>query len=59
MSVPEPAPRTSANAGPPYWIFVPALLISAFPLWASAPGGRLLALSALLPALCGIVLRAR
>jgi hypothetical protein len=59
MSVPEPAPRTSANPGPAYWIFVPALLISAFPLWASAPGGRLLALSALLPALCGIVLRAR
>jgi hypothetical protein len=52
------APRTSENPGPAYWIFVPALLLSGFGLLASAPGGRLLALSALLPALCGIVLRA-
>lgn len=62
MSVREPAPRTSANPGPAYWIFVPALLLSGFALWASVHGGRqgfisLLALSALLPALCGIVLR--
>ena len=52
------APRTSANSGPAYWMFVPALLISPFALLTSAPGGRLLALSALLPALCGIALRA-
>jgi hypothetical protein len=39
-------------------MFVPALLISPFALLTSAPGGRLLALSALLPALCGIALRA-
>jgi hypothetical protein len=58
MSIREPALRTSENPGPAYWIFVPALLISGFVLWASAAGGRLLALSALLPALCGIVLRA-
>lgn len=58
MSIREPAPRTSENPGPADWIFVPALLISGFVLWASAPGGRILALSALLPALCGIVLRA-
>jgi hypothetical protein len=59
MSVREPLPRTSASPGPAYWIFVPALFISGFVLWASAPSARLLALSALLPALFGIVLRAR
>jgi hypothetical protein len=64
MSLREPAQRASANAGPAYWIFVPALLLSGFVLWASKYGDlvaffRLLALSALLPALCGIVLRMR
>ena len=63
MSVREPVTRTSAHAGPAYWIFVPSLLISGFGLWTSVHGGlqtfiSLLALSALLPALCGIVLRA-
>lgn len=63
MSIQEPALRTSASPGPAYWIFVPALLLSGFVLWASAPGElhvffRLLALSALLPAMFGIVLRA-
>lgn len=63
MSVREPAPRTSAHPGPAYWIFVPALLIPGFVLWASVHSDlqafiRLLALSALLPALCGVVLRA-
>jgi hypothetical protein len=63
MSVREPALRTSAHDGPAYWIFAPSLLISGFGLWTSAHGGlqtfiSLLALSALLPALCGIVLRA-
>jgi hypothetical protein len=63
MSIQKPAPRTSANPGPAYWIFVPALVLSAFALWASVHRGlqlfnSLLALSALLPALCGIVLRA-
>jgi len=59
----EPALRTSANPGPGYWIFLPALLLSGFGLWASVSGDLqafigLMALSALLPALCGIVLRA-
>ncbi len=61
MSVQEPAPRTSASQGPAFWIFVPALLLSGFVLWASVPRDlffSLLAVSALLPALCGIVLRA-
>jgi hypothetical protein len=63
MSVRGPVLRTSAHAGPAYWIFVPSLLISGFGLWTSVHGGlqtflSLLALSALLPALCGIVLRA-
>jgi hypothetical protein len=63
MSMQKPAPRTSANPGPAYWILVPALVLSAFALWASVHRGlqlfnSLLALSALLPALCGIVLRA-
>jgi len=61
MSVPEPAPRTSAPSGPAYWIFVPALLLFGFVLLASVHRDLffgLLAVSALLPALCGIVLRA-
>jgi len=62
MSIQKPAPRTSANPGPAYWIFVPALVLSAFAFWASVHRGlrlfnSLLALSALLPALFGLVLR--
>jgi hypothetical protein len=63
VSAREPALRTSAHPGPAYWIFVPALVLSGFGLWASVQGGlqafiSLLALSALLPALCGVILRA-
>jgi hypothetical protein len=63
MSVREPVPRTSEHAGPAYWIFVPAILLPGFVLWAGVGGGlqifiSLLALSALLPGLCGITLRA-
>jgi hypothetical protein len=63
MSARQPALRTPTNPGPAYWIFVPALLLSGFALWASVRGDSrastlLVVLSALLPALCGIVLQA-
>ena len=54
--------RQTHCAGPAYWIFLPAILLSGFALWKSQaePQGFfvLLALSALLPSLLGLSLRA-
>jgi hypothetical protein len=63
MTVREPVLRPSLRAGPAYWIFIPALLLSGLLLWTSTHGRPDaffvgLALASLLPPLCGICLRA-